>query len=110
MPYYMFQGRYSTDAIKAMVNAPQDRESAGRALVESVGGKLHSLFFAFGADDVVAIIEGPDDKTAAACSLALGASGAFSGGAITKLMTTADAMQAMTIAKKAAASYKSPTG
>lgn len=108
MPFYMFQGRYSTEAIKAMVNNPQDREAPGRALVESVGGKLHSLFFAFGSDDIVAIIEGPDDKTAAACSMALGASGAFSGGATTKLMTTSEAMEAMGIAKKAASGYKPP--
>ena len=87
MPYYMFQGRYSGDAIKSMVNNPQDREAAGRALVESVGGKLHSMFFTFGSDDIIAIIEGPDDKAAAACSMALGASGAFSGGATTKLLT-----------------------
>ncbi len=110
MPFYMFQGRYSADAIKAMVNTPQDREAAGRALVESVGGKLHSIFFAFGADDIIAIIEGPDDNTAAACSMALGASGAFSGGATTKLLTTAEAMQAMGIAKKAAAGYTPPSG
>ena len=110
MPFYMFQGRYSTDAIKAMVNNPQDRETAGRALVESVGGKLHSMFFTFGSDDIVAIIEGPDDKTAAACSMALGASGAFSGGATTKLLTSSEAMEAMGIAKEAAAGYKPPSG
>ena len=108
MSFYMFQGRYSTDAIKAMVNNPQDREAAGRALVESVGGKLHSIFFAFGNEDIVAIIEGPDDETAAACSMALGASGAFSGGATTKLLTTSEAMQAMSKANKAAAAYKPP--
>lgn len=108
MPYYMFQGRYSTNAIKAMVSNPQDREDAGRALVESVGGSLHSMFFAFGSDDIVAIIEGPDDKTAAACSMALGASGAFSGGAITKLLTSSEAMEAMSIAKQAAAGYSPP--
>lgn len=104
----MFQGRYSTDAIKAMINNPQDREAAGKALVESVGGKLHSMFFTFGSDDIIAIIEGPDDKTAAACSMVLGASGAFSGGATTKLMTMSEAVGAMDIAKKAAAGYKPP--
>jgi uncharacterized protein with GYD domain len=45
MAYYLFQGRYSTDAIKAMVDNPQDRETAARALVEAAGGKMHSFFF-----------------------------------------------------------------
>jgi len=80
MPYYMFQGRYSAAALKAMVDDPQDREAAARPLIEAVGGKLHNLFFCFGAEDIVALIEAPDDKAMAACALAVGASGALSGG------------------------------
>lgn len=110
MPFYMFQGRYSVAAIKAMVDNPQDREAAARPLIEAVGGKLHHLFFCFGAEDVVALIEAPDDKAMAACALAVGASGAMSGGATTKLMTSKDAMAAMAAAKKAAGSYKPATG
>lgn len=110
MPYYMFQGRYSTAALKAMVDKPQDREAAGRKLVEAAGGKLHQFYFSFGTDDVVAIIEMPNDNAAAACSLALGASGALSGGATTKLMTSAEAMEAMSAAKSAAKGYKPATG
>jgi uncharacterized protein with GYD domain len=110
MPFYMFQGRYSIAAIKAMIDKPQDREAAARPLIEAVGGKLHHLFFCFGNEDVVALIEAPDDKAMAACALAIGASGALSSGGTTKLMTSAEAMAAMTAAKKASASYKPPTG
>ena len=108
MPHYMFQGRYSTDAIRAMVENPQDREAAGRALVESMGGKLHSMFFCFGSDDIVAIIEANDDETAAGCSMALGASGAFSGGATTKLLTSGEAQGAMKKAGAGLKGYKPP--
>ena len=110
MPFYMFQGRYTAAALKAMVDNPQDREAAARPLVEAVGGKLHHFFFCFGSEDVVAIIEAPDDKAMAAGSLAIGASGAFSGGATTKLMTGNEAMAAMTAAQTASASYKPATG
>ena len=48
MPFYMFQARYTADAIKAMVDNPQDREAAARPLIEAIGGKLHNLFFCFG--------------------------------------------------------------
>jgi uncharacterized protein with GYD domain len=106
----MFQGRYTADAIKAMIKTPQDREKAAKALLKSVGGKLHSIYFCFGSEDIVALIEAPDDKTAAASSFAIGASGAFSAGATTKLMTTKEAMEGMKMAQKAAASYKPPTG
>lgn len=107
MPYYMFQARYSTDAIKAMVDNPQDREAAARPLIEALGGKLHNLYFCFGREDVMAIIEAPDDEAMAACALVVAASGAFSGGATTKLMTAKEAMAAMGKAKSARAKYKS---
>ena len=58
----------------------------------------------------MAIIEAPDDKAMAACTMAIGGSGAFAGGATTKLMTTADAMEAMQMAQGAAAVYTSATG
>jgi uncharacterized protein with GYD domain len=110
MAFYMFQGRYSTDSIKAMLQNPQDSEAAGRKLIKSVGGKMHSMFFTFGSEDFVVIMECPDDKTAAACSFVVGASGGFSAGATTKLLTTSEAMEAMGIAKKASAGYKPPKG
>lgn len=110
MPMYMFQARYTAAALKSMVDNPQDREAAARPLVEAVGGNLHHLFFCFGAEDVVALIEAPDDTAMAACALAVGASGSFSGGATTKLMTAGEAMEAMTAANKASTIYKPPTG
>lgn len=110
MPYYMFQGRYSTAALKAMVDNPQDREAAARPLIEAIGGKLHSLFFCFGTEDVLAIIDAPDDQAMAACALVIGASGAFAGGATTKLMTSAEAMKAMEKARSARGSYRPATG
>lgn len=110
MPFYMFQGRYTSEAIKAMVQNPQDREAAARPLIEGIGGKLHHLFFCFGRDDFVALIEAPDDEAMAAGAMAVGATGAFSSGATTKLMTAADAVKAMARAQGATANYTPPTG
>lgn len=110
MPFYMFQARYTSEAIKAMIDTPQDREAGARPLVEAMGAKLHNLFFCMGQDDVVAIIEAPDDETMAAASFVIGGSGAFSGGATTKLMTAKQAMSAMKKAQAGRASYKPATG
>ena len=109
MAYYLFQGRYSTDAIKAMVDNPQDRETAARALVEAAGGKMHSFFFCFGQEDVVAVLEFPNDGAMSACALVLGASGALAGGATTKLITSSEAQAAMTKANALKSSYKPAT-
>ncbi len=109
MAFYMFTGSYTTDAIKTMVDNPQDREAAGRAAIEALGGKLHHFFFTFSESDVIAIIEIDDDVAMAACSLLVGASGALAHGATTKHMTSADAMAAMARAKDAQGSYSPPS-
>ena len=109
MPFYMFQGRYTTDSIKDLIATPQDREAAARTMIESLGGTLHSFFFSFGSEDVVAIMEMPDDTAMAAGSMLVGGSGAMSGGSSTKLMTMAEAMGAMKAAGAAKAHYK-PVG
>jgi uncharacterized protein with GYD domain len=106
MPFYLFKGRYTTDSIKSLVAKPEDREVAARKMIESLGGKLHHLFFCFGDEDVIALIEAPDDETMAAGALLVGASGMMSGGATTKLMTSKEAMKAMARAGKSASSYK----
>jgi uncharacterized protein with GYD domain len=108
MGFYMFQGRYSTGALKAMIEKPQNRRDAAKRLIEAAGGKLHHMFFAFGSDDIVVLIEAPDDKAAMAVSLAVGASGAMSSGHTTKLISMEDSVLAMTQAKSAAASYAPP--
>jgi uncharacterized protein with GYD domain len=109
MPFYMFQGSYTPAAFKAMVEKPQDREGPARELVEAFGGTLHHLFFCMGGDDVMALIEAPDDHAMASGAMVLAASGAFSGGHTTKLFTAAEAMGAMKKAQKSMKSYKPAT-
>lgn len=110
MALYMFQGRYSGDAIKAMVASPQDREAPARALAESMGATLIGLYFTFGSDDIIAIYEAKDDETAAGLSMLLGASGSFSGGSTTKLMSPTQAITAMEIAQKSMPNYSGAAG
>ena len=108
MPFYLYQLSYTPDAVKALVATPSDREAAARKLIESLGGKLHHLFFAFGQHDVICLIEGPDDQMMAAGALAVAASGTVASSSTVKLMTPAEAMAAMQAAGKALGSYKPP--
>ena len=52
------------------------RKAAAEAAFNSVGAKVESLYFTFGDEDVVAIVDGPDNATMAAASFAINASGA----------------------------------
>lgn len=108
MPRYMFQASYTPASLKAMIDSPQDRGAAASAMAESVGAKMLDIYFCMGSDDVVAIVDAPDDVTVAAMSMAIGSSGAFSAGRITKLISMADGVQAMQKAGTAAANYSPP--
>jgi uncharacterized protein with GYD domain len=76
MPKYLIQASYVGDGVKAL---RREGGSARRTAVEkacaSVGGRLESFYYAFGDDDVVAIIDLPDNTTAAGVALLIAASG-----------------------------------
>lgn len=108
MSFYLYQLSYTSEAMKAMITKPSDREAAARKLVEAAGGKLHHLFFAFGKYDVVVLLEAPNDAVAMAVAATVGASGTVSHAATTKLFTNAECMSALTLAGKSSGSYKPP--
>jgi len=95
MPHYLIRGSYTADAWAKMIQKPEDREKLYRELIERAGGKLQAFYFAFGENDVVAILEAPDDVTAAALSMAVAAPGHVRSITTTPLMTAADGMKAM---------------
>jgi uncharacterized protein with GYD domain len=110
MPFYMLQVAYTPESFKAMLANPTDRKAAADKVAGAVGAKITQFFFAFGKYDAVVIIEAPDDVAAAGAAMAVAASGGFSAGQTTKLLTSEEAMAAMKMgAKVAAAGYRSPT-
>jgi uncharacterized protein with GYD domain len=108
MSFYLYQLSYTSEAVKALIANPTDREAAARKLIEGLGGKLHHLFFAFGTYDVICLIEGPDDAMMAAGALAVAASGTVSASSTIKLLTAAEGMAAMKKAGAAMGTYKPP--
>ncbi len=78
MPKYLFQGSYSMDGLKGLLkDGGSKRRAAAQQVAQSVGGKLDAFYFAFGGDDVVGILDLPDNVNAAAVSLVVNAAGAF---------------------------------
>ena len=106
MPLYLGRFSYTTDAMKALLNEPQDRSAAAREMAESLGGKLLGFWYAFGEFDGVFLMEAPDNASAAAVGMAVGASGALSGIETTVLLDMNEAQDAML--KAAAATYRAP--
>jgi uncharacterized protein with GYD domain len=76
MPKYMIHASYTVDGIKGVLKeGGTSRRAAVEAAIKGVGGKLEAFYFAFGEHDVVGIVDGPDNVTAAAFSMAVAASG-----------------------------------
>ncbi len=83
MPHYLLQASYTAQGVSGLVSSPEDRGAAILQMIEGVGGRMESFYYAFGDSDVVAILELPDNVTMAALSMAVGASEA-----VTNLRTT----------------------
>jgi len=106
MPLYLGRFSYTADAMKALLNQPQDRSAAAREVAESLGGKLLGFWYAFGEFDGVFLMEAPDNASAAALAMAIGAGGALSEVETTVLLDMDEAQDAMR--KAAAATYRPP--
>jgi uncharacterized protein with GYD domain len=76
VPKFLVQASHSSDGVQGL---RKEGGSARRAAVEkacaSVGGALDAFYYAFGETDVVAIMDLPDNVTAAGLALVIASSG-----------------------------------
>ena len=105
MPSYLVQTSYTADALAALIKNPQNRTDVIRQAVEKLGGKLVGSWMSFGDQDVVLIIDMPDNISAAAMVLAACAGGSVKGTKTTPLFTLEEGIAAF---KKAAGSGYTP--
>ena len=76
MPRYLIAANYSAEGEKGLLaKGGSARRASVSEMVEKLGGKVETFDFAFGADDVFTVVDLPDNVTAAAIGLAVGASG-----------------------------------
>ncbi|MFQ5878934.1 MAG: GYD domain-containing protein [Dehalococcoidia bacterium] len=95
MPHYLIQASLTPEAMAAAIKNPQNRREAVRPVIEGMGGHLEAYYFAFGEHDAYVLVEMPDNVSAAAIAMAVGASGALKSYQTTVLMTAEEAMEAM---------------
>jgi uncharacterized protein with GYD domain len=76
MPKYMVQSTYTAEGAKGMLKVGGTaRRKAVETLLASLGGRLESMYFTFGDEDSVIVMDLPDHVSAAAVSLAVTSSG-----------------------------------
>ncbi len=76
MPKYLIQGRYTPEGLKGLAkDKASGRKAAVQAVMKTLKGKVESMYYTFGSDDVVVIVDAPDNVAVAALSLSVGSSG-----------------------------------
>ncbi len=99
MAMYLTRFSYTPATWARMIENPEDRREAARSYIESVGGKLHGFWYAFGQRDGFNLWEAPDNVAMASVVLAIGSGGALSSCETTVLLSVEDTMEALRKAK-----------
>src|SRR5215472_15551625 len=93
MPKFMVIGSYKHEGAKGLAKEGGTARRASIAeAVESVGGKVEAVYFAFGADDFFIVLDLPDSAAMAAIALAAHQTGTVTSRAI--LLMTPEEMDA----------------
>ena len=106
MPLYLTRFSYTPETWARLIGNQEDRRKAAQSYIESVGGKLHGFWYAFGAHDGYTLWEAPDNVSMAAVALAITAGGALSSYETTVLLTVDETMEALRKAKQVG--YRAP--
>jgi uncharacterized protein with GYD domain len=106
VPLFLGRFKYSAEAIKAMIENPQDRGTVAAQAAESLGCTLHGFWWAFGEHDGAFLLEAPDNVAAVALAMAVGASGQIST-ETTVLLGMGEAQEAMR--RAATATFRPPS-
>lgn len=77
MAKYLIEGSYTADGIKGVIKeGGTGRRAAVSDALKALGGKIDSMYYAFGETDVYVIIDAPDNVTVAALAMGVAATGA----------------------------------
>ena len=66
MPLYLSKFSYTPETWARLMSKPEDRSKAAQEYIESVGGRLHGFWYAFGTHDGYNLWEAPDNVSMAA--------------------------------------------
>ena len=106
MPKYLSHGSYTLEGVRGLLKeGGSSRRAHFKEIIGELGGRVEAFYFAFGGDDIYAIVDLPDNISSAAISLALGAGGGFRASTIV-LLTPEEVDQATQ--KAASVGYRPP--
>lgn len=106
MALYLTRFSYTPETWARLTKNPEDRREAARKYIESVGGKLHGFWYAFGSYDGYTLWEAPDNGSMAAVAIALSGGNALSKVETIPLLTIEETLGALRRAQNVG--YRAP--
>ncbi len=106
MALYLTRFSYTSETWARLTKNPEDRRPAAGKYIESVGGKLHGFWYAFGSFDGYTLWEAPDNVSMAAVAIALSGGSAISKVETIPLLTVEETLDALRRAQKVG--YRAP--
>lgn len=104
MKKYLIKGTYNAEGIKGLMKeGGTGRKAAIEKMLAGIGGKVEGFYYAFGEDDVIVIVELPDDISAASVGMRVNAAGLVKI-CLTVLLTPED----IDAASKKSVTYRAP--
>ena len=98
MPKYLIQATYTAEGLRGLAkDKASGRKAAVQAAMKAVKGKIDSMYFSFGADDVFLVVDAPDNIAVAALSFTAGASGLLVNIRVTPLLTVDEVDRALAL-------------
>src|SRR5438876_294274 len=97
MPKFLIAGSYTPEGLRGLAkDKASGREAAVKDALATIGGKLESVYYALGENDVYVLCDCPDHVAAAALSLAASSSGLVRTKTV-PLMTVAETDRALSM-------------
>jgi uncharacterized protein with GYD domain len=106
MPKFLFDASYTAEGVRGVQSSGGSarRDIVAKA-IEGLGGTLESFYFAFGERDALVVADLPDNESAVALAMAVGATGTV--GIKTTVLVTPEEVDS---AAQKSVSYTPPGG
>jgi uncharacterized protein with GYD domain len=108
MPKYVTFFTYTSEAWGRMVEHPDDRAEAARAVIEGVGGDLMAFFWMMGPSDGFAVYSVPHEVAAASLGAAVAGTGQVARQETFQVLDMDEGKRALELAGAVSRSYRPP--
>lgn len=108
MGLYLGRGKMSRQALRSLMDKPEDRTAAHKSALEAAGARLHHLWYSASTGELIQVYEAPSPVASSSYLFMALAGGLIDGGTDEELLTPAQFVDALKSAANIAAKFHPP--